>query len=1328
MSAGKAAGMGKSKKRFTDQRPGGSTRKPTAAYFLAEVPVPVDKGLPGSTSKVEYPSLQAASKQLPTNSQGAAQDALEEPKSTGDAVTQTVAAIAALVDKKVDAMRPQREQLKRCIEACLEACLSGDVLEGSIVEVVGSTAWGGEVPQSDLDLVLVTPSSSSTPSQALVLLQALVAKLESQSKAERHWSRLELVEARKVPVLRLHDRAGLSCDVVVDQLHALDHRKLLAEALEGRPEVKSFIRLVKYWLRQRGLPVGSEGGLPSFAWAYTALQFAMQRPKNASVQDLLFHFFKQMNLLSSMSLLLQQKENGVTVAWKSRKDPAPWSQEWIELLVVDDPTRKHPSGVLPAAELDDDEEKLESLRAELAERQALEARGEAPGAMVSKVSITDSVEVPVQVIGAVIGSGGAVIKQLAAESGARMSFAQEDYQPGYLALTRRCLISGATDVVEKAKALLQEVVSSAMADQDRGGRKGKGKGQRKGTPTNLSSDLVGEGAGGRAGFQVGICKWYAAGFCRNRPDASGGCRNGLHSTDAALKAEADWVAQGPSGVVQPSRPLLLLLDLEGGGNKDGRDGEDEIIEVPILSMCSSTGKECGRFHRFARPGYWTREEWSMRNRFHAGCFNNGASSVPFPEVVFAIQNWLRDLLKLAPGEELRSEDFLFVTCGNWDVKSAIPRQCSNPVPGTVDYSLQQLLFSRWSNLKEVYRDFYKLPDSAAPTGMRGMLKLMRIPLSGQHHLGMDDVSNLAKILQRLIHEGCKVEPTGHKAPVGLPMKGKKGKGKGKDKGKDKGKGKEGKDRGKDKGKDEGYGVNGSDMHGHGPGNGWGKAEGGKGEDVRAERSEEGKKGEAEKAEEGEGKGEEGKQNKMREDEEGDGGEELEEDAGPPLKAPRILNPPVMLPAPTGSLAEPPRRRLSFSANAGTGGTCKPRQDRPSHAARADRVPGSPEDLQLARDPAGADRASAESSKEAGYQSMTPPTIPSALGALYLAEVRLALAAMKEAKWDELWRPASSEVKTLLPAALKGKAQLHIVLKDGELTVGRLDKVLRCPNVQNEELHRRDQSSELQLRACSLSKDPKSDSTKLSLTEESLCCKPCNWVCALPTWNMAAKAGDAQTRLNELVAMVQSWKCKSNPPVPAAADGRMYVPVMAPIIVGGQCGLQQGVFMPVYRVASFYPGVQQPAPDQGSRQVSSVVVLNDLFKAWTGAPRAVGLQKAVQAPRIQGKARQPASSQDKKPAERTQEASEAQEVCPSEKGSGAAGSDDSTRASDSEEFFPVRKQKGKKAPRKARDCRPTQSEKAPDQPFATALALNLDAPSRRESWPFLTDKPKIQSRS
>ena len=42
------------------------------------------------------------------------------------------------------------------------------------VEVVGSTAWGGEVPQSDLDLVLVTASANSSPPQAEEKAKALV--------------------------------------------------------------------------------------------------------------------------------------------------------------------------------------------------------------------------------------------------------------------------------------------------------------------------------------------------------------------------------------------------------------------------------------------------------------------------------------------------------------------------------------------------------------------------------------------------------------------------------------------------------------------------------------------------------------------------------------------------------------------------------------------------------------------------------------------------------------------------------------------------------------------------------------------------------------------------------------------------------------------------------------------------------------------------------------------------------------------------------------------------------------------------------------------------
>jgi len=307
---------------------------------------------------------------------------------------------------------------------------------------------------------------------------------------------------------------------------------------------------------------------------------------------------------------------------------------------------------------------------------------------------------------------------------------------------------------------------------------------------------VGEGAGGQAGFEQGICKWYAAGFCRNS-SYNGSCRNGLHNSDAARKAEVDWVSQGPEPGSQgppqdPKRPVLLLLDLEGGGNRDGRDGEDEIIEVPVLAMDPATGRELGRFHRFARPGFWDREADSMRRRFPREYFNVASSSVPFTEVIGAMKDYICQIVGVAGPAQLKSDSFLFVTCGNWDVKTAIPLQCNKPLPGTVDLATQQLLFSRWSNLKDVFREHYRLSTTSAPTGMRGMLNRLRIPLKGQHHLGMDDVSNLAKILKRLVAEECKLEPTGQANLTSLPSGGKGGKGyasMGKGFGKDSGKGK-----------------------------------------------------------------------------------------------------------------------------------------------------------------------------------------------------------------------------------------------------------------------------------------------------------------------------------------------------------------------------------------------------------------------------------------------------------------------------------------------------------------------------------------------------------
>ena len=53
-----------------------------------------------------------------------------------------------------------------------------------------------------------------------------------------------------------------------------------------------------------------------------------------------------------------------------------------------------------------------------------------------------------------------------------------------------------------------------------------------------------------------------------------------------LRDSLRWVAEGPTAGSAPSaaQPVLLILDFEGGGNVDGPNGEDELIEVPVMAM------------------------------------------------------------------------------------------------------------------------------------------------------------------------------------------------------------------------------------------------------------------------------------------------------------------------------------------------------------------------------------------------------------------------------------------------------------------------------------------------------------------------------------------------------------------------------------------------------------------------------------------------------------------------------------------------------------------------------------------------------------------------
>jgi len=263
--------------------------------------------------------------------------------SPGRAAADSVRAVEQLMSKEVERLLPRRDSLRQCVEDALSAHVDDDwrhsLLEGCRLEVVGSTSWGGAVPQSDLDLVLMTGREGVEGPEALEILGELKRRLEEQEGST--CKKLELVEAPRVPILRIHD-GHLSSDISVDQLRSLRHRAELREALQGRPERLSLIRLVKYWLRRRGLPMAAEGGLPSLAWAFTALRLAEDHPAGTPVTVLLQHFFSKMRHLGDMSLDVHRASQPPTVRWRRRRGASSWCDEWVQLLWVDDPTLPPP--------------------------------------------------------------------------------------------------------------------------------------------------------------------------------------------------------------------------------------------------------------------------------------------------------------------------------------------------------------------------------------------------------------------------------------------------------------------------------------------------------------------------------------------------------------------------------------------------------------------------------------------------------------------------------------------------------------------------------------------------------------------------------------------------------------------------------------------------------------------------------------------------------------------------------------------------------------------------------------------------------------------------
>ncbi|KAI0080101.1 exonuclease [Panus rudis PR-1116 ss-1] len=196
--------------------------------------------------------------------------------------------------------------------------------------------------------------------------------------------------------------------------------------------------------------------------------------------------------------------------------------------------------------------------------------------------------------------------------------------------------------------------------------------------------------------------------------------------------------------------FLLVLDFEATcGDAVSRM---EIIEFPTLVYDLKQDKVISTFHEYVKPVlHPTLTPFCTELTGITQDVVDKADT--FPEV----WNRYRDFLK-RQGVFDNPDAYIFVTCGQWDLKTMLPNQLeiSESTEGRDDSGELVSPYNRFINLKQAFRRHYKTRFNA---GMLDMLSKLKMEVEGRHHSGIDDCRNILRIIQRMRSEGWEPKET-----------------------------------------------------------------------------------------------------------------------------------------------------------------------------------------------------------------------------------------------------------------------------------------------------------------------------------------------------------------------------------------------------------------------------------------------------------------------------------------------------------------------------------------------------------------------------------------
>ncbi|KAK1934941.1 hypothetical protein X943_003559 [Babesia divergens] len=173
--------------------------------------------------------------------------------------------------------REKKKYLFRVMERFLIQCLG----KGTKVYMTGSTAYDidldysrSSIPSySDIDIEVITPRYGSNSRAILRKVYTDLCEMQSTLKEVglvNNWvignSVFKLVDSARVPIVFMKTQSGIRCDISTNAVNSLSHNELFKSYIQKHPILRNIMRLIKHWLKYRGIPIMKEGGFPTILW------------------------------------------------------------------------------------------------------------------------------------------------------------------------------------------------------------------------------------------------------------------------------------------------------------------------------------------------------------------------------------------------------------------------------------------------------------------------------------------------------------------------------------------------------------------------------------------------------------------------------------------------------------------------------------------------------------------------------------------------------------------------------------------------------------------------------------------------------------------------------------------------------------------------------------------------------------------------------------------------------------------------------------------------------------------------------------------------------